>query len=255
MTHENEKPFPCKFCDKKFSNRKSVRKHEKNQHKGNAQKKFLEDKISEKNIIKTDSEIKSSKNNEKTLHPNLSAKNSKTVKQNDLGKFQCKYCSLRFQSKQSLGGHIVSSHKRKKNKNQLHVENLKSIENNSNSDEEMITSKTIEITPKPKVSKTNNENIIQIGPGKFKCSYCEKVLRNRAKVRRHEISHTDERPFTCEICDKKFKHPLDLKRHRLTHEKKGKVPDSDGKQYVCSNCSQSFKSEFESLLGHLCKKM
>ena len=105
------------------------------------------------------------------------------------------------------------------------------------------------------MSETNNENIIQIGPGKFKCSYCEKVLRNRAKVRRHEISHTDERPFTCEICDKKFKHPLDLKRHRLTHEKNGKVPDSDGKQYVCSNCSQSFKSEFESLLGHLCKKM
>ena len=61
MTHLNEKPFPCKFCDKKFSNRKSVRKHEKNQHKGNAQKNILEDKISEKNIIKTDSEIRTGK--------------------------------------------------------------------------------------------------------------------------------------------------------------------------------------------------
>ena len=255
MTHENKKPFPCKFCDKKFSNRKSLRKHEKNQHNSNVQKSISPDKKSKNNDMKIDSKINFSKNIEKTVRPNFSAKNFKNVKQNDSGKFQCKYCSLRFQSKQSLGGHIVSSHKRKKNKNQLHEENLKSNKNDIDSNEEILTSKNIEITPKPKVSENNNESIVQIGPGKFKCSYCEKVLRNRAKVRRHEISHTDERPFACELCDKKFKHPMDLKRHRLTHEKHGSVPDSDEKQYVCSNCNLSFKSEFESLLGHLCKKM
>lgn len=35
--------------------------------------------------------------------------------------------------------------------------------------------------------------------GTLKCSYCEKVFREKASVRLHERTHTQERPYECEV--------------------------------------------------------
>ena len=39
---------------------------------------------------------------------------------------------------------------------------------------------------------------------KFKCSYCEKVLKTEEALRGHERQHTGEKPFPCSICAASF---------------------------------------------------
>ena len=40
---------------------------------------------------------------------------------------------------------------------------------------------------------------------KFKCSYCEKMLKSKKSLLAHERDHTGERPFECKTCGKGFK--------------------------------------------------
>ena len=94
-----------------------------------------------------------------------------------------------------------------------------------------------------------------------KCKVCSKLFLRPCDLRRHEVSHSNEKQFQCDDCGSKFNRPHLLKQHQLTHtvnkyvclicDRKFAVEGnykrhmsaihSDDRKYICPKCCKSFK--------------
>lgn len=68
------------------------------------------------------------------------------------------------------------------------------------------------------------------------CDICGRVLSKRSSLRRHLLTHTDERPYACEICNRAFRGGGELKRHYRVH--------TDERPHGCQACGQRFKQKY-----------
>ena len=93
------------------------------------------------------------------------------------------------------------------------------------------------------------------------CSICKKAFRTAYDLRKHMMTHSDERPYTCADCGGRFRTFTHLKTHMATHTKEknhactfcGKIyshtwqvkahmrSHSREKLYCCETCGRAFK--------------
>ncbi|XP_072792551.1 myc-associated zinc finger protein [Taeniopygia guttata] len=66
------------------------------------------------------------------------------------------------------------------------------------------------------------------------CDTCGKAFRDVYHLKRHRLSHTDERPFQCPVCQQRFKRKDRMAAHVRSHQ--GHVH----KPYACGHCGKSF---------------
>ncbi|EFO17022.2 zinc finger protein [Loa loa] len=64
---------------------------------------------------------------------------------------------------------------------------------------------------------------------KLQCGVCGQIMTN---MKRHMMTHTDEKPHSCPICKKNFPRSDKMKEHMRTH--------TGVKPYVCPVCRKSF---------------
>uniref|UniRef100_A0A668AL08 C2H2-type domain-containing protein n=1 Tax=Myripristis murdjan TaxID=586833 RepID=A0A668AL08_9TELE len=66
------------------------------------------------------------------------------------------------------------------------------------------------------------------------CPTCGKTYTRASDMRRHQRSHTGERPYQCSLCKKLFQFQYDLKRHEHERFHTGDLP------FKCPKCPKAF---------------
>ncbi|KAM9861105.1 uncharacterized protein ACBR49_003465 [Aulostomus maculatus] len=66
----------------------------------------------------------------------------------------------------------------------------------------------------------------------FSCQECGKNYTSAESFRAHQLSHRGERPFSCPHCEKTYGLKRDLKEHLVLH--------TGEKPYVCEHCEKAF---------------
>nr|XP_023012869.1 zinc finger protein 888-like isoform X2 [Leptinotarsa decemlineata] len=66
----------------------------------------------------------------------------------------------------------------------------------------------------------------------FNCKVCKKLFSLSCDLKRHEVTHTGEKPFQCKICFKCFTRKDSLTKHGRIH--------TGEKSFKCKFCSKSF---------------
>ncbi|XP_005103290.1 uncharacterized protein LOC101861524 [Aplysia californica] len=92
----------------------------------------------------------------------------------------------------------------------------------------------------------DTKNQIVKVPSGFKCCVCGRIFSLRGNAKAHLITHTEERPFPCQFegCDKRLRTKESLRRHQLSH--------MGIKMFECSECKKKFSCN-ASLQEHMAR--
>ena len=159
-----------------------------------------------------------------------------------LADFQyCNFCPKKCFTKTGLKIHIDKAHGKQlsnhENENQVDKTALNSTVNLEQTIKKQPTSeKYAERTVAKEVLQNTDqdENYFQGKNKKFKCSICQKELKQKLGLQRHvTIVHEKQRSFECQTCEKEFAYKHLLKRHVITvHEKQ--------RLFKCQICNFEF---------------
>ena len=108
--------------------------------------------------------------------------------------FACAFCEQSFSKASFLVNHVQIEH----NSNKLL---------NANNEKEDINTKAQETSI---LSKYTIDKL-------YRCKYCEKILRSKIFLAKHEKFHSGEKVYFCGYCEKKFPGKRNLKVHEMIH--------------------------------------
>ncbi|XP_076324890.1 uncharacterized protein LOC143232840 isoform X2 [Tachypleus tridentatus] len=83
-----------------------------------------------------------------------------------------------------------------------------------------------------KSTDLRNHIVVHTNERPHQCNYCGKGFTEQSSLRKHTFTHTGEKPYTCDVCGKKFTQRAHLQVHMRIHNKE--------KPYRCPYCEKTF---------------
>ncbi|CAL4089740.1 unnamed protein product, partial [Meganyctiphanes norvegica] len=66
----------------------------------------------------------------------------------------------------------------------------------------------------------------------YQCSHCDKAFTSNSILKRHQRTHTGEKPYVCNLCGRSFGWSSHVKQHQTTCTGK--------KSHQCNKCGKEF---------------
>ncbi|XP_058464375.1 zinc finger protein 271-like [Malaya genurostris] len=73
-----------------------------------------------------------------------------------------------------------------------------------------------------------NYHFVEAGDGQYACKICEQVFTHSDSLRKHALTHTEEKPFFCDICDRSFNRVDYLKEHFKSKRHRQALAETNG---------------------------
>ncbi|XP_055588542.1 zinc finger protein 624-like [Uranotaenia lowii] len=73
-----------------------------------------------------------------------------------------------------------------------------------------------------------NYHFVEAGDGQYVCKICEQVFSQSDSLRKHALTHTEEKPFFCDICDRSFNRVDYLKEHFKSKRHRQALAEANG---------------------------
>ena len=220
------KPEHCRHCDKVFTTRQQLTRHEaihtdirpfKCEKCGKLFK--TADSVKRHMYVHSDERPFSCQIcNKEFKAKHLMKKHEET--HSDAKNYECPKCGKKFKARNSLRDHLLVHNGTRPYKcdvcNQAFYRRS-----------HLATHKTVHSELKP-----------------FTCNHCGKSFGRREHLKVHERIHSGEKPFQCDQCERSFNQQAGLQAHRVSH--------SDERPYTCLTCKKSFKYQSQ-IKHHACK--
>ncbi|XP_021953465.2 zinc finger protein 271-like isoform X2 [Folsomia candida] len=197
-----DKPFACKFCDKRFTRSSTRQKHVNIAHLGNFYKCDL--------CVDTFRNSDSLKYHKKRVH-NLGDYEPRPEKRKPS---KCDLCSKSISKKIGIVRHIELVHFQDKSKCPYDCADLE-----FETEAEWI--QHLQGCTSDKITEASQSP----------CLFCDAVFRNQFLRLSHHLQAHEI--FPCEICSKSFSNKTTLKAHKFSHE--------ESKPHLCPKCGQRFR--------------
>lgn len=219
QNHKIDRPFHCHFCNYSSTCTKLIVKHSKRKHRCSdmikdglkADRKYYmivgtqkvsgvmeESKTSEKSVSK-EIDIENGVNN---LRNSINEKKILSVSEMENQVFFCCKCPYRTTTKTLLTSHVNAKH---------------------STDRKLYLCKICEFTCKQKRTLDIHEKKHKNETTSFVCDICEKGFYSNTALKRHVVTHSQDRPYACihENCMKSFKFQGALTDHvKSVHQRK-----------------------------------
>ncbi|ODM87050.1 putative zinc finger protein [Orchesella cincta] len=137
----------------------------------------------------------------------------------------CHLCPKRFQDKGTLRKHLIREHGKAKGEEFTPGEGVvfKFVCMFPSCDAKFVTD--IEL------QSHVGENHSPVGNNECMCTLCGRPFANQARLTRHHLKHSGEKPHACTVCSRSFQYRTSLKEHlQAVH--------SIGKEQECFPCDQ-----------------
>uniref|UniRef100_A0A1Q3F0D3 Putative transcriptional repressor salm n=1 Tax=Culex tarsalis TaxID=7177 RepID=A0A1Q3F0D3_CULTA len=73
-----------------------------------------------------------------------------------------------------------------------------------------------------------NYHFVEAGDGQYACKICDQVFSQSDSLRKHALTHTEEKPFFCDVCDRSFNRVDYLKEHFKSKRHRQALAEASG---------------------------